>query len=323
MEAYQAESLRCLREYAHARSPFYQRFHKGLFDRPFRELPVLTQALLMENYDDLVTDRAIHLDQVRAHVANDREGNKFRNRYWVTATSGSTSKPAVFLFNRDEWSAMLAGSGRVREWAGWATNWKHAFHIMPVASLASGSPWHMSAQSANSLNSLFPMNLVMPMRIFDVSQPLAEIVRQLNEWQPAWLSGYASMMRVLADEEQGGRLRIHPHWIVPDSEVLTDETRRCIEDAWGHALFNSYWATEAGYLAAETSDHAGLYLFEDNIIFEVVDEKHHPVSAGAYGDKLLITVLSSRTQPLIRYELNDRVRLASDTGKPRFALPSD
>ncbi len=44
LEAYQAESLRRLREYAYARSPFYQRFHKGLFDRPLSELSVLTNV---------------------------------------------------------------------------------------------------------------------------------------------------------------------------------------------------------------------------------------------------------------------------------------
>ena len=34
LEAYQAEESRRLREYAYAHSPFYQRFHQGLTDRP-------------------------------------------------------------------------------------------------------------------------------------------------------------------------------------------------------------------------------------------------------------------------------------------------
>ena len=42
-------------------------------------------------------------------------------------------------------------------------------------------------------------------------------------------------------------------------------------------------------------------VFEDNAIFEVVDEQYRPVPPGVYGDKVLITMLSSRTQPLIRY----------------------
>ena len=46
---------------------------------------------------------------------------------------------------------------------------------------------------------------------------------------------------------------------------------------------------------------------------------------GVYGDKLLITVLFNRTQPLIRYELSDSVRLAvvpCPSGRP-FALIDD
>src|SRR5579859_4887875 len=66
LEAHQAHSLRRLRDFAYARSPFYQRFHQGLFERPLSELPVLTKATLMEHFDDLVTDRAIHLEAVRA-----------------------------------------------------------------------------------------------------------------------------------------------------------------------------------------------------------------------------------------------------------------
>ena len=69
LEAYQAESLRRLRDHAYACSPFYQRFHKGLTDRPLKELPVLTKALVMEHFDELVTDREIRLEDVRAHMA--------------------------------------------------------------------------------------------------------------------------------------------------------------------------------------------------------------------------------------------------------------
>lgn len=317
LEAYQAERLRSLREYAYTRSPFYQRFHQGLTDRPLQELPVLTKAMVMEHFDELVTDRTVRLEDVRAHMANDREGNRFLNRYWVTATSGSTGHPGIFLFNRDEWSAVIAGFGRVHEWAGVPMTPTHRMKMASVASLTSSSPWHMSAQFATTAKGWL-MNAWMPTLSLDAAQPLVEIVQPLNDWQPHLLTGYASMMRILADEQLAGRLHIHPHMIIPGSEVLTDETRRRIEAAWGHPPFNAYGATEGGGLAAETSDHMGLSLFEDNVIFEVVDEHYRPVPPGVYGDKLLITVLFSRTQPLIRYELSDSVRLAAESGSPRL-----
>ncbi len=312
LEAYQAKELLRLREFAYARSPFYRQFHKGLFDRPLRELPVLTKATVMENFDKLVTDQSVRLEDVRAHMANDREGNRFLDRYWVTATSGSTGNPGVFLFNRDEWATVVATLGRAHEWAGVPMTPSHRMKMASVASMNIGSPWHMGAQVANTFQSKW-MRAWMPTLSFDATQPLAEIVRQLNDWQPHMLAGYASMMRILADEQLAGRLHIHPHMIIPGSEVLTDETRRRIEAAWGHPPFNAYGATEGGAgLAAETSDHNGMYVYEDNVIFEVVDEQYRPVPPGGYGDKVLITTLFSRTQPLIRYELSDSVQLAAE-----------
>lgn len=312
LEGYQAQQLLRLREFAYTRSPFYRRFHKRLLDRPLNELPVLTKTTVMENFDELVTDRDIHLKDVRAHMVNDREGKRFLNRYWVTATSGSTGHPGVFLFNREEWSTVVATLGRAHEWAGVPMTPSHRMKMASVASMNIGSPWHMGAQVANSFQSKW-MRAWMPTLSFDAAQPLAEIVRQLNDWQPHMLAGYASMMRILADEQLAGRLHIHPHMIIPGSEVLTDETRRRIEQAWGHSPFNAYGATEAGAgLAAETSDHNGMYVYEDNVIFEVVDAQYRPVPPGTYGDKVLITTLFSRTQPLIRYELSDSVRVAAE-----------
>ena len=89
LETYQAEALRRLSEYAYAHSPFYRRFHRGLEDRPLHELPVLTKAMMMENFDELVTDRAVRIADVERHLTTLRGDERFLGRYWVNATSGS------------------------------------------------------------------------------------------------------------------------------------------------------------------------------------------------------------------------------------------
>jgi len=95
------------------------------------------------------------------------------------------------------------------------------------------------------------------------------------------------------------------------SEVLTAEARAKATRAWHVPPFNVYAATETGGIAAECHHHGGMHLFEDLVIPEVVDDDYQPVPAGQPGDRLLVTVLSSRTIPLIRYELTDRVRLST------------
>ncbi len=314
LEAYQAQSLRRLREYTYARSPFYQRFHHGLFDRPLAELPVLTKAMLMEHFDDLVTDRSIRLDAVREFASARAENRQFLGRYWVTATSGSSGHPGFFLFDEQEWLTMVASFARGQEWSGARVN---PLHRRKMVTVASTSPWHTSSQVAATAQSWWTPSL----RIA-ASEPLESIVQQLNGYQPNLLIAYASMSRILAEEQLAGRLRIRPDKTFAASEALTDETRRRVKMAWGDEPFNQYGATETAGIASEHRRCRHMHIYEDLVIIEVVDEHHQPVPPGTYGATLLVTTLFSRTQPLIRYELNDSVRLgkeACSSGLP-FAI---
>jgi phenylacetate-CoA ligase len=279
LQSYQTDALRNLREYVYAHSPFYQQFHKGLYDAPLHKLPVLTKAMMMEHFDDLVTDRAIRLQEVKIHMKQLTGDERFLGRYWVNATSGSSGHPGIFLFNRAEWITVLASFARAREWAGVKFNLTQR---VTTATVASTTAFHMSARVNATAHSWW-----MPEIRLAASEPVEAIVERLNAWQPEVLIAYASMARILADEQLAGRLRITPHAVLTSSEVLTEETRRRIVQAWGEKLFNQYAATESGSLAAECNHHRGMHLMEDLVIFEVVDQNNRPVSPGVYGDKLL------------------------------------
>lgn len=308
LRAHQSRALHHLRSFAYSRSSFYQKFHAGKFDSPLNQLPILTKHTLMDHFDELVTDPQVRLRDVRAFIANQNGQTKYLDRYWVCATSGSTGAPGVFLFDRQEWVNVMATFARSHEWAGGLINLQHR---MKMASVASTTPWHMSSQVGITLNSTW-----MPALRLAASDPLLSIVERLNAFLPDMLVTYASMSRILADEQIAGRLRIKPHLIFTSSEVLTDESRRRAKVAWGREPFSQYAATETGGLAAERNSHDGMYIFEDNMILENVDADNRPVPAGAYGHKLLVTTLFSRTLPLIRYELNDRIRISPDAAEP-------
>jgi hypothetical protein len=61
--------------------------------------------------------------------------------------------------------------------------------------VSSRVPWHQSARVGASVDSPF-----LPVRRFDATRPIPEIVAGLNDWQPANLVAYASMARVLSDQ---------------------------------------------------------------------------------------------------------------------------
>ena len=304
LETHQAEALRRVREYAYAHSPFYREFHRGLTDRPLAELPILTKATVMAHFDELVTDRDIRLEAVREHVTRDVRDKLFLGRYRVNATSGSSGQPGFFLFSEPEWLTVIASFARGQAWAGAPVS---LLRRRRMATVASVSPWHMSAQVSATARTWWTPSIRLP-----ASDPLDSIVSRLNAWQPHQLIAYASMARILAEEQHAGRLHIAPEQVFVSSEVLTAETRRLAREAWGDEPFNQYGATETADVAAEHWRCRRLHLFEDLLIVEVVDEQYRPVPPGEYGAKLLVTSLFGLTQPLIRYELNDSVQLSPE-----------
>jgi phenylacetate-coenzyme A ligase PaaK-like adenylate-forming protein len=146
----------------------------------------------------------------------------------------------------------------------------------------------------------------------DATSSLADITGQLTAFQPDALIGYASILRTLAEEQLSGRLAIGPRAVMSASEVLTEETRVRIREAFGVLPTNVYAATETAGIASECRAHH-LHRYEDLVLAEIVDADNQPVPDGEWGDKVLVTVLFSRTQPLIRYELSDRVAASTDS----------
>src|SRR5512134_324476 len=242
LQAYQEDSLHRLRKYAYEKSPFYRDFHKGVTERPLQELPVLTKAMMMEHFDELVTDRSLHLEDIRAFAAQGEVGERFRNQYYVTATSGSSGQPGFFLFNESEWASVLASFARGQEWSGVRINLTRRQRMATVASI---SPWHMSSQVAATVKSWWRPSLRLP-----ASQPLSRTVDELNDWQPEVLIAYASMTGILAEEQLAGRLHIHPDVVYAASEVLTNKMRQRAREAWSNEPFNQYVATESAGIAS-------------------------------------------------------------------------
>jgi phenylacetate-CoA ligase len=314
LASYQAGALAKLRAHAVSASPFYARLHRGLEGRPLHELPVVTKAMLMESFDALVTDRAVRRADVERHVATAAAGERFADRFRVAVTSGSSGLKGLFLYDDDEWRTVLASYARATDWAGAPASLTRRTRMAVVSSR---SPWHQSALVSATL-----ANPLLPTLQLDATEPIAAMREELERFDPDLLVGYASMLRTLADQQLAGRLRLRPRAVMSASEVLTDETRRRVARAWGAAPYNVYAATETAGIASECAGHRSAHLYEDLVVTEVVDERGRAVPAGTYGARVLVTVLFTRTQPLIRYEMDDSVCLSTRVcpcGRP-FAL---
>jgi phenylacetate-CoA ligase len=304
LQEHQSRQLARLRHDAVSRSPFYQRFHQGLEHRPLAELPVLTKAMLLEHFDEITTDPALRLKDLEAYLAHLAGDELFAGRYWVATTSGSSGRKSIIPSDTHVWAMILASYARANQWAGISAGPLHRVRMVVVSSTA---PWHQSARVAATVRSPF-----IESHRLDAGAPLTQLVASLNQLQPQVLIGYASILRMLAEEQLAGRLRLAPQAVNSASEPLTAEGRTLVQRAWRIPPFDVYAATETGGIAAECERHTGMHLFEDLVLPEVVDAGGQPVPPGIPGDRLLVTVLFGRTMPLLRYELTDRVRLATE-----------
>ncbi|RIK16550.1 MAG: adenylate-forming protein, partial [Acidobacteria bacterium] len=219
----------------------------------------------MDRFDDLSTRDDLRLADARAHLAAAAGPRRLRGRYYVAATAGTAGEPGIFVGDFKEWAGVLASYGRAYAWAGASVQLTRRTRMAMVSSTV---PSHQSALVGASVDSRF-----IPTLRVDSREPLKDIVRRLNHFRPDVLVGYASMLGLLAGEQRAGRLHVQPGAVLSASEVLTVEARRDVEQAWNRRPSDVYAATETAGIAAECAQHAGMHLFKDLVITEVVDDE--------------------------------------------------
>jgi putative adenylate-forming enzyme len=307
----QFQHQQLLRLVAHAihHSPFYQGLYKNIrTDQPIvpNKLPIIDKAMMMENFDRFVTDPRLKLTELQAHISQLTRDDYYLGEYRVVTTAGSSGMKGVFVFDRKEWSTILAGTFRcglimAGSWSSRLPNRWRASYVV------ADSPMHMTYRFVVSSDN----HLVKTQRL-KVTSSVEDLVDALNTFQPEVLYTYPSIASLLAIAQLGGHLNIHPQVVSTGAEVRTNEMELKIREAWGVVPFNVYGVTEAGNFGCDCSFHRGLHLFEDLLIVEVVDEQNQPVPDGAPGYKFLLTNLFNFTQPLIRYEVSDMLTMAAE-----------
>lgn len=308
LEDHQQRALAVLRRHATARSPFYGRRHRGLADLPLDALPSVSKAELMELFDEVLTTRRLSRNVIEARLrgladSGGDPGAPLDGRWWTAATAGTTGRRGVFVWDRAEWATILASYARAMQWVQVRAGLTHPLRMAVVSSLV---PTHQSAVVGASLRSR-----TVPTLRLDARAPLQESVEALNAFGPRVLVGYPSSLRPLAFEQTAGRLHITPEAVMSASEVLAEPAARDMKRAWGSWPHDVYAATETAGISSPC--RLGLrHLYEDLVVAEPVDKDGALVEPGSPGTRLLVTVLFSRTVPLIRYELSDRVTLSPE-----------
>jgi phenylacetate-coenzyme A ligase PaaK-like adenylate-forming protein len=319
----QAQRLRLLLATAARSSPLYRGLLRGHDPAGARlqDLPIVGKAELMGRFDEWVADPALKLDELRRFVADpSRIGQAYLERYVVWTSSGSSGQPGVFVQDAgamavyDALEALRRPSTRP-----WTRLMDPMFAMERIAFVGALGGHFASVVSNERLRRLNP---ALARSLHDISflQPIEVLVDELQGVDPTILGTYPSAALMLAQEQAAGRLAIAPKEVWTGGETLTAATRRFISGVFGCPVVDSYGASEFFTLACECRC-ARLHLNSDWVILEPVDHEGRAVAPGEFGTTVLLTNLANHVQPLIRYDLGDRVRLLPDSCECGSAFP--
>jgi putative adenylate-forming enzyme len=313
IEQRRRERLADIVAYARARSPYYAKLYDGLPDRVDDPtlLPVTDKRTLMGHFDDWVTDRAVTFADVTAFVDDpDRIGRRFLGKYSIATTSGTTGRRGIFVLD-DRYQNVAGALGIV---AYSSLGMRTVLRMLVKGGrmaivLATGGHYASFAGLTQATRESAWRRRIL--RGFSVHTPMARFVEELNAFRPAVIVGYASVIRLLAAEQEAGRLHIDPVLVQPAGDTMSTQDTERMAKAFRATVRPIYSCTECTYLSNGCA--AGWYhVASDWAVLEPVDAEFRPTPPGELSHTVLLTNLANKVQPFLRYNLGDSVQLRPD-----------
>lgn len=279
---YQDDRARAVIEYAAKHSPFYRTHLSGRGD--WRTLPTIDKSAMMQHFGAFNT-RGIGLDEamdVALRAERDRDFAPRIRGVTVGLSSGTSGHRGLFLVDDSEqmmWAATILARGL-----------PNLARVRLAFFLRSNSNLYQSLGSW------------IHFRYFALTSPIEHSIAELNAYQPDIIAAPPSLLAALADSPA---LKIRPRRIVSVAEVLEPQDEDRLRAAFGVPVHQVYQCTEG--LLGISCERGSLHVQEDVVAlqFERADAEGEQVTP-------IITDLHRRTQPIIRYRLNDLLTLASE-----------
>ncbi|MBK9615144.1 MAG: adenylate synthase [Uliginosibacterium sp.] len=294
LEAWQQVRLqRFIREVL-PRAPYYRR-------RPAKalaDIPLMDKATMMAEFEDRNTC-GIRLDKaldIGLEAERTRDFRPLLGDFTVGLSSGTSGNRGVFLVSRGErlhWAGVLLARALPQHLLGrlflpWVPALRVAFFMRANSNL-------YATLSSRRIDFTF----------HDLMLGVEPAVPKLNRSQPDVLVGPPSLLRALAAEIRAGRLDIAPSHVLSVADVLEDSDRAAIHAAFHVPTHQLYQATE-GFLGY-TCERGTLHLNESCVHIEP-----DWLDAGRSRFHPIVTDFSRDTQLIVRYRLNDVLRLATE-----------
>jgi phenylacetate-CoA ligase len=273
----------------------------------------------MEHFDRVVTDPRIRKNDLEKFIADSANlGRWHLGRYAVSHTSGTQGRPSLIVQERRALSilfAMMSSRANAVGEPGIVEGWRRLRSPARVAIISLQRGFYPSGSAFEFMQEI--VGRFVRVERFTSMQP--DLVERLNEFQPNALVSYASVLEILA---RSGELRLKSlRQIANSSEQLTARARSRIQEAFGVPILDHYGLGECLSLSEGCPTNGGAHVNADWAILEVVDDQNRLVPAGQPGQKVLVTNLANFVQPCIRYEVGDRLTMATAPCRCGSRLP--
>jgi putative adenylate-forming enzyme len=291
IEKYQNVKRNQIVKYAASHSKFFKKLYEGYNLKDFFGLPTVNKTLMMENLSEYNTlgfkkedliDFALEVEKTRNFGIRFHDVN-------IGMSSGTSGNKGIVITTKEE------------------ENYIKAMYLS-----------RLTFPAKEKINCAFILRVSSPAfnynklgnRLTYISQlqPIENMVRQLNELSPNIVSAPPSMLKILAKEAENGNLKISPKLLYSYAEVLYPDVKKYLGDVFNCRILEIYQGSEGYY--GVTCKEGSLHVNEDMVFLELLEQDGNPTPLGDPCYRLLVTDLHKKSQPMIKYEINDIITLS-------------
>ncbi len=293
LEALQLKKLRKTLDDA-ARTPYYKKvFDEAKFDpakvdslERLRDIPFTTKNALRLSYPDgmVAVPRS---EVVRIH-----------------ASSGTTGKPTVIFYTQadiTDWADLLARSIM----ATGVTRDDVFQNMMGYGLFTGGLGMHYGAERLGAM--VIPSSTGNSLRQIQLMQDFQATVMHIT---PSYALHLVEEVR--AEGINPPDLTVRKAYL--GAEPYSEGTRNKIQEQWGVDAYNSYGLSEMNGpgVAFECVEKAGMHLWEDFYIMEIIDPDTGELKRDGEEGELVLTHINREAMPMLRYRTRDLTRIVPE-----------
>ena len=271
LQELQNKRLNDILKYVKKHVPFYRDKNFSSID----SFPILTKSILREHVNELVSDE-YSIKSLDAHHSSGSSGIQS----FTYMTKNHTFYLRALQTHWWNWSGYEIGDNLLQ------------FGISQKRSIL------------KRLKDLFYK--VTYVRAFGLSETeLEQVLLKISKKKRVYIAGYPSVVNQLAKIAILKNIKTNISGIVCFGDKLFDHYKKRMIKAFGETcnIIDTYGCAE-GLLMACKYDLDYYYMMSPHVYLEIVDEAGEPVPDGEMGH-VLVTCLTNKAMPLIRYKLGD------------------